>query len=419
MASPAARPDWLELHHRALLMDIHAHPSLMAALFQHGLRSRRQLLGKFLMPLITRTRFPALQAGGVDVMWSAVYVPEKPLLDIIPLLKVLRWAPWPSVRHAWRELMQPPYFSVAQALLDEAESRLDAHNQATRQDGDARRVLVAHSLAELSAIVRQGDIAFIHTVEGGHAVDGGEPSDAAVIANLEALFARGVASLTLAHFYPNRLAMPVFPFPEYTQPILLRAGLDELWRVLDLTQGLTPLGCAVVERMLQLGMLVDVSHCTPAGRRQVYELADAAGAAGRVVASHVGAFAINPTPYNLEDWEIRWFAERGGVIGVIFMNYWLAPWRVGIGLDLIAATVEHLIRAAGGATAHVALGSDFDGFTDPPDDLKDPSELPRLTQRLLAGMRSLDGRKLSDADVEGILGRNALRVLREGWGKVE
>ena len=52
----------------------------------------------------------------------------------------------------------------------------------------------------------------------------------------------------------------------------------------------------------------------------------------------------------------------------------------------------------------------FDGFTDPPDDLKDASELPRLTQRLVAEGYSQEA-------IIKILGDNALRVLREGWGR--
>jgi len=52
----------------------------------------------------------------------------------------------------------------------------------------------------------------------------------------------------------------------------------------------------------------------------------------------------------------------------------------------------------------VALGTDFDGFTDPPDDLQDPSDLPRLSEALLA-----DG--FAEGEVEKILGGNALRVL--------
>jgi 5-enolpyruvylshikimate-3-phosphate synthase len=34
----------------------------------------------------------------------------------------------------------------------------------------------------------------------------------------------------------------------------------------DLTLGLTPFGEAVVERMVELGMLIDLSHCTPPAR---------------------------------------------------------------------------------------------------------------------------------------------------------
>jgi len=58
----------------------------------------------------------------------------------------------------------------------------------------------------------------------------------------------------------------------------------------------------------------------------------------------------------------------------------------------------------------VGLGTDFDGFTTPPEDLKDASEMPRLTQRLL-----VEG--YGEERVKKILGGNALRVLREGWGK--
>jgi membrane dipeptidase len=59
---------------------------------------------------------------------------------------------------------------------------------------------------------------------------------------------------------------------------------------------------------------------------------------------------------------------------------------------------------------HVGIGTDFDGFTDPPDDLKDASELPYLTQRLAAENYSAEA-------ITKILGGNAMRALRQGWGK--
>jgi len=169
--------------------------------------------------------------------------------------------------------------------------------------------------------------------------------------------------------------------------------------------------------MLELGIIIDVSHCTPAARRRIYEIIEHANKRSAVMASHVGAYAINPSPYNLEDWEIRWMADHGGVIGVIFMNYWLMPNATLLGVNFISRTIEHLVTAAGGRTEHIAIGTDFDGFTDPPDDLKDASELPRLTERLMAEAQSPTHPKYRDEDIENILGRNALRLLREGWRK--
>ena len=53
---------------------------------------------------------------------------------------------------------------------------------------------------------------------------------------------------------------------------------------------------------------------------------------------------------------------------------------------------------------------DLDGFTDPPDEIVDMSEMPRLTSYLLA-------LGYTDKQIQSILGGNALRVLRESWGK--
>ena len=408
-------PHWADLHRKVTVIDIHAHPALKAALFHRDLARRSKIIQAFFWPPDVRTNFPALHAGGVDVLLSAIYTPEKRLLDDLVFLKLLRYAPWPSVRRTFHDLFDASYFTVTNGLLDDLERRLE-------QSIPPRPVELARSLDELNRLLAQrpqAPIVFVHTLEGGHALQGDTGSDAEILSNLEALFARGVASITLAHFYPNRLVMPVFPFPAYAQPLVTRKRLARLWRDLDLTEGLAPTGEVVVERMFELGMIVDVSHCTPPARRRIYEIAALKQVTSRVIASHVGAYAIHPTPYNLEDWEIRWMAEHGGLVGVIFMNYWLVPWSSGPGLDHISRTIAHLIKAAGGTAHHVALGTDFDGFTDPPDDLTDASQLPRLTQRLVAEIGSPTYWKYTDQDIENILGANALRVLRQGWGRRE
>jgi membrane dipeptidase len=111
---------------------------------------------------------------------------------------------------------------------------------------------------------------------------------------------------------------------------------------------------------------------------------------------------MNPDPV-----DVRRVADSGGVIGVIAMDYWLGRGgRDGGGIALMVRTMRTLMDQGG--IEVVALGTDFDGFTDPPDDLPDPAHLPRLTDALLAA-------GFHETAVERILGGNALRVLSEGW----
>lgn len=170
-----------------------------------------------------------------------------------------------------------------------------------------------------------------------------------------------------------------------------------------MAKGLSTFGKEVVDTMVELGMIVDVTHCTPPARRQVYDIVDCRAP---ILASHIGAYQINPNPYNLEDWEVEEIEKSGGAVGVIFMNYWLSPHQRKRGLDYVIQTIRHFINIGG--INCVAVGTDFDGFTDPPDDLKDASELPYLTQRLVA-------ERFDEDDILKLLGSNAINVLREGW----
>ena len=382
--------DWGQIHYKdATIVDLHTHPSLKISMFHRTLTSRLYPSRRAFDPFSMRTDFDKLRKGGLDVLLSVVYAPERDILEACRPLKALRYL----MPRAWKKVYEQSYFDVTMQMLDEVEKDIASGGQSGR---------VAHSCGELETILAGGGdrpIAFVHCLEGGHCLDGDDDSSASRLKNLETLFERGVAYMTLAHFYKNSIVHPCYPWPES----MAKFGCFQEHR--DLTKGLTPFGEQVVEKMVDLGMLIDVSHCTPPARARIYEIV---GKRSPLLATHVGAYEINPDPYNLKDWEIREIAESGGVVGVIFMNYWLMPHETKRGINFITRTLDHFVRVGG--IEHAGIGTDFDGFTDPPDDLKDASELPRLTQRLLA-----EG--YGSEDIVRVLGGNALRALREGWGK--
>jgi len=382
------RLDWEQIHfHDATVVDLHAHPSLKVSLFNRMLTSRVRASRAF-DPFGVRTDFPKLQKGGLDVLLSTVYAPEKGLLDECSYLRALRYV----MRSAWKKVFDRPYFDVTMEMLDALERQV--HNARDPQTGQplAQMVSSVRELDELLAQEGPRPIAVVHNIEGAHSLDGS-------LDNLQRLFDRGVAYLTLGHFYENEAVHPVFPFPESVQNFGCFQG-DR-----NVALGLKPFGEEVVEKMVELGMILDIAHCTPPARERIYDIV---GNRLPLIASHVGAYEINPSPYNLKDWELHKIAETGGVVGVIFMNYWLMPHETKRGLNYIARTLEHFVDVAG--IDYVAIGTDFDGFTDPPDDLSDASQLPKLTQRLVAEGYSRDA-------ILKIWGGNILRVLREGWGK--
>ncbi len=379
---------WEIIHREATIIDLHAHPSLKAYTLKRKLTLNNSAASYF-NPLSVRTDLPKLKSGQVDIFNSTVYAPEKGLLEDFKLLRLLK-----TLRLISKDVLDDSYFDLTISMIEHINKIVENSKEPKTGKPWAK---VARSLEELEKCLSQDEkpLIIVHNVEGAHSLDG-------KIDNLDTLFHHGVAYMTLAHFYPNEVVHPVFPFPEYTKI------LGGFRRRRDITQGLTYFGRQVVERMINIGMLIDITHCTPQARKDVYEIVEKSQKRPPVIASHIGAFEINPNPYNLKDWEIEWIAGKGGVIGVIFMNYWLAPHERKQGIDYIVQTINHIIRIAG--EDYVALGSDFDGFTDPPDDLKDISKLKYLTQRLVAEDFSRD-------QIFKILGENALRVLRQGWGK--
>jgi membrane dipeptidase len=369
------------------LTDIHAHPAMNAFLWDRDLR-RHYWTGRTFNPLASLTDFKMLEKGGVKVLWSSLHIPEREFFGC----RLIRFAA--HFTSGGRKLLKLNAWECLLVMLAKME------RQVARADD---RFELARSNAELDQVLAAGRTAIVHTVEGGHVLGAGLADDDlhGRLARLDQLAGHGVASLTLAHLFPNELAghAEAIPAAQRTSPICpLDSGVD-------LSRGLTPKGRAVVEQMVQVRMLPDVTHCTPVARREVYELV-----ANRipVIASHTGVQSMNPEQYNLDESDVRAIAATGGVIGVIFMPYWLDESHPGPGLDAIWRTMETVRAWSGGSWEHVAIGTDFDGFTDPPDDCKSAAQLPLIRELL-------DSKGLSREDAEAVLGGNARRVLRKGW----
>lgn len=370
-----------------MLTDIHAHPELNAFLFDRDLR-RHYWTGKGFDPLASLSDFKMLERGGVKVLWSSLHVPERDLFDCWFLRLAAHFT------GGGRKLLKLNAWECLMAQLADMEFQVGRA---------ADRFALARSNAELDEALASRKTAIVHTVEGGHVLSAGLDADDrdGRLARVDELAERGVASLTLAHLFRNDLAGHAEAIPA-TQRSFPTCALDT---GVDLDRGLTEHGEAVVERLVERGMLCDVTHCTPVARREVYEIV-----ANRipVVASHAGVQSLNPEPYNLDEADVRAIADSGGVVGVIFMPYWLDQAHPGPGLDVIFRTMDTVREWSGDTWAHVAIGTDFDGFTDPADDCKSEAELPRVRERL-------EREGLPTDDVEDVLGRNARRVLTAAW----
>lgn len=371
-----------QLHLESPLTDIHAHPGLKAYLLLKDLWGEPEGGARF-NPFSLRASFKGLLEGRVGVVWSSAYVPEQELFDDFPGLKTMArlGSPlYPVYRqgHYWQHLQE-------MFVGEEYEVRQQQHRG---------RVVYAQNPEDVRRGGARGKLVIVRTVEGSHVLEGR-------LERLEKLHRQGVAMLTPFHLYANKVGKPVDAVPEY--PLVKKLSSFKVG------QGppLTGWGEALIDKMNELGMLIDLCHGQPEARRQILRRTPDRP----VVASHIGVRGLYDTPYNLSDEEILAIHERGGLIGIIFMPYWLTGPDMDDGMEAIWKTARY-IRELTGSWDSVALGTDFDGFTEPPREIVNATQIERLTALLLE-------RGLQPENVRKILGQNALRVLQEGWKPAE
>jgi membrane dipeptidase len=209
-----------------------------------------------------------------------------------------------------------------------------------------------------------------HVVAALLGTEGAQPLEAN-LDNLDALYAAGFRMMSPAHFTDTAIGGSA-------------AGAGR--------GGLTPMGREWVKRMEARGMLIDVSHASPATLSDVTALATKP-----VIVSHTGVKGVCDNNRNLTDDQLRAVAATGGVISVGF-------WEVatcGTDARAIATAIRYTVGIVG--AEHVALGSDFDGAVTEPFD---SSGLALITQALMQ-------QGVSEHDIRLIMGENFARVLAQ------
>jgi membrane dipeptidase len=320
---------------------------------------------------IGQTDIPRLREGGVKAQFWSVYIPSE----------------HPN-----------PALTVTQ--------QIDlVHRMVKKYPNDFELALTAD---DVERIVKNGKIASLIGIEGGVAIENS-------FAQLRAFHALGARYMTLTHNVTLDWADAANGEHKH--------------------DGLTPFGERVVAEMNRLGILVDISHVSPATMVDALRVTKAP-----VIASHSSAYALCPSPRNVPDDVLALVKQNGGVIMVNFYSGFIVPGSAAKAKQVadefktkypdaeerkkalkawyltdesrsvrgtiqdVANHIDHLVKVAG--IDHVGIGSDFDGIARWPIGLEDVSDYPHLTDELIR-------RGYSDEDLYKILGSNVLRAFRK------
>ncbi|MCX7761936.1 MAG: membrane dipeptidase [Candidatus Kryptonium sp.] len=302
-----------------------------------------------------------------------------------------------------------------------ANDMIDTLYSIVKRNSD--KIAIVTNFAELEKAINDGKICALIGIEGAHPIENS-------IEKLEQLYKRGARYLGLT--WENSLDWVTSARDEVMNPNLKRKGLSEF-------------GKEVIQKMSELGMLIDVSHLGEQAFWGVIKITKKP-----VIASHSSVYKLCPHYRNLKDEQIKAIAQTGGVVFVNFyaeyidstfntkrkkleekykaqfdsikalyennpQEYRRARRQLILKiadelrppLDVLIDHIDYIAKLVG--VDHVGLGSDFDGISITPLEMDDVTFLPNITRKLLE-------RGYSVEDVKKILGGNFLRVFKQVCG---
>lgn len=297
----------------------------------------------------------------------------------------------------------PSTFTPVAAMSAQLEQINIAHRLIEQYPDD---LAYADTVKSIRAAHQTGKIASLLGIEGGHVI-------ANSLGALRSYYDLGVRYMTLTHFHGNDWADSATDVVRH--------------------EGLTQFGREVVREMNRMGMIVDLSHVSPASMHDALDSTEAP-----IMFSHSSAYALTSSPRNVPDDVLARMAANGGVVMVTFIpgfvNQARSEWEAELlkkmtdagsaaawdelgqahreengdppaaTLNDVANHIDYVAKVAG--VDHVGIGGDFYGATG--DELvvglEDVSKYPDL-------IAELAGRGWSDEDLAKLTQENILRVL--------
>ena len=332
-----------ELHQRLWIADLHAD----ALLWNRNL-NRRHRRGHVDVPRLMsgNVRFQVFTVVS-KVPFGVNFEKNSDKSDMVTALAILQR--WPV--RTW--------FNLRERALYQAKK---LHRFADASGGS---LTIIKSVADLDGFTTPKDqrrVAGLLGIEGTQVLQG-------QLANVDVMFHAGFRLIGLTHFFDTDVAGSAH-------------GVHK--------GGLTPFGHKVLQRMEELGMIVDLAHASAATIDDVL-----AAATKPVIVSHTGVQGTHKSTRNLSDRQLQAVADRGGLIGIAFFKHAIGGTDTPAIIDAIKYTADQV------GVAHVALGSDFDGVVATPFDATGMSE---ITDGLLKA-------NFSDQDVAAIMGENVRGFL--------
>jgi len=268
---------------------------------------------------------------------------------------------------------------------------------------------LAGTADDVVRIHKSGRVASMMGIEGGHQIGGS-------MAALRQFYRLGARYMTITHFKTTEWADSATDDPKY--------------------DGLSPFGVAVIKEMNRIGMLVDLSHVSPATMADALDVS-----AAPVIFSHSNARALSDHPRNVPDDILKRLPANGGVVMVNFYTGYLSePYRqwnaaraaeearlksLFVGqpgprdaamktwidahpapkamVAMVADHIDYIAKVAG--YDHVGIGGDLDGIDVSPDGLGSVDGYPLVFGELIR-------RGWSDENLAKLAGGNVLRVMR-------